>query len=351
MDALCMVNLLRADPFYEEFFSTEEERADLEVYRAALGPEQRQALTHLTAQIHNLLSAELTGIFSVTHPATLDDLLRTVGDDDAWARLHVLLAGTRYEEVAQETLDGVRGDLAVLLRHLQTRGFSARWAAHALPEIQLYIRTGLPALQAADVVGRDEHVLGRALDVQELSAYVLKYAKPHGIRLEGWQFITDVSWPMPITLKTALHELLHPPFPRAGELDRQLSSLEKDPFFQRLVAEHNPAFGYQTAEGLTEEDCVTAVDVFNAEALGLALQPGPGVTAAEYFARHDDGIHVLAFILYQELRRADFSHWTTYPQFISSLFAQGKLGGGLEREFQSYPGHYEVEALNAAKQR
>src|SRR5580698_2908683 len=51
MDALCMVNLLRADPFYEEFFSTEEERADLEVYRAALGPEQRQALTHLTAQI------------------------------------------------------------------------------------------------------------------------------------------------------------------------------------------------------------------------------------------------------------------------------------------------------------
>jgi hypothetical protein len=345
MDALCMVNLLRADPFYEEFFSSPAERADLEVYRAGLGPEQRQALSHLTAQIQGLLSAELTGIFSVTRAATLDDLLRIVHDDGAWAQLHHLLAGTRYEEVAHETLDSVRGDLDVLLRHLRTRGFTERWATGALPEIQQYIRAGTPALHAADVVWRDEHVLGRALHVPELKAYVLKYAKPHGIRLEGWQFITDVSWPMPITLKTALHELLHPPFPRVGELDRALSSLEKDPFFRRLVAEHNPAFGYRTAEGLTEEDCVTAVDVFNAEALGLALQPGESVTAAEYFAHHDDGIHVLAFIHYQELRRADFSRWTTYPQFISSLFARGKLGGNLEQEFRSYPGHYKVEAL------
>jgi hypothetical protein len=48
-------------------------------------------------------------------------------------------------------------------------------------------------------------------------------------------------------------------------------------------------------------------------------------------------MHVLAFILYQELKRADFSRWTSYEDFLLNLFAQGRLiPGQLQRTFTSY---------------
>ncbi|WNZ60852.1 hypothetical protein QEG98_33745 [Myxococcus sp. MxC21-1] len=346
-DALCLLNLLRGDAFYTQFYPVEFQR-----FSALLEPREKAALAHLTErmgkQAGKMVGPHLTLVFSVTGATTVEGLARTVSDDAAWKAMRRDFEATSYGEDSDFTeMEDVRQDLGVLFAFLQRIGFSRIWRAEYLPQVEQAIAQLGVQLAPHDVVGWDEDVLGRALHVEELNAHVLKFVKPHGIRVTGWNFLTDLTYPLSVTVKTAVHELLHPPFKREGAIDARLTALEADPYFQRLVREHDPAFGYTTAQGLTEEDCAEAVDVFVSERQGLLrARDGKPLTGAAFFRDHDDGMHVLAYVLYEELRRADFSQWTKYEDFLLKLFDTGVLvPGKLEQRFRSYTGSYPVKAL------
>ncbi|NBD12301.1 hypothetical protein [Corallococcus silvisoli] len=349
-DALCLLNLLRGEDFYTRHYPAEFQR-----FSALLGAPEQAALAHLTERMAKqggkMVGPFLSLVFSVSGATTVDGLTATVEDDAAWRRMRAAFLATTYgQEDGFAEMEDVRQDLGVLLAFLQRVGFARIWRAEYLPKVEQAI-AGLAAKVAPyDVVGWDEQVLGRELQVAALNAHVLMFARPHGIRVTGWNFLTDATYPMDVTVKTAAHELLHPPFVRAGVLDERLSALEADPYFQRLVREHDPAFGYTEARGLTEEDCAEAIDVFVSEREGLLRKrDGQPLTGAEFFADHDDGIHVLAFVLYEELKRAGSSRTGTYEDFLLALFERGVLAPGqLERRFRASPGHYPVKALGEA---
>ncbi|MFB1481686.1 hypothetical protein [Corallococcus sp. RDP092CA] len=346
-DALCLLNLLRGDAFYTRFYPDEFQR-----FSALLDARERAALAHLTERMAKqggkMVGPFLSLVFSVTGPATVEDLARTVADDAAWRRMRADFLATSYgREDGFAEMEDVREDLGVLLAFLRRVEFPRVWRAEYLPRVERAIAGLAERVAPYDVVGWDEAVLGRDLQVSALSAHVLQFAKPHGIRVTGWNFLTDATYPADVTVKTAVHELLHPPFAREGALDAKLSALEADPYFQRLVREHDPAFGYTTARGLTEEDCAEAIDVYVSEREGLLRdRSGRPLTGAEFFRDHDDGLHVLAFVLYEELKRAGPSRGGTYEAFLLGLFERGVLApGALERRFRASPGHYPVKAL------
>lgn len=346
-DALCLLNLLRGDAFYTRFYPVEFQR-----FSALLEPGEKAALAHLTErmakQAGKMVGPYLTLVFSVTGATTVEDLARTVSDDAAWKAMRRDFEATSYSEDSDYTeMEDVRQDLGVLFAFLQRIGFSRIWRAEYLPQVEQAIARLGVQMAPHDVVGWNEEILGRELHVKELNAHVLKFVKPHGIRVTGWNFLTDLTYPLSVTVKTAVHELLHPPFKREGAIDARLTALEADPYFQRLVREHDPAFGYTTAPGLTEEDCAEAIDVFVSERQGLLrAKDGQPLTGAAFFRDHDDGMHVLAYVLYEELRRADFSQGTKYEDFLLKLFDTGVLvPGKLEQRFRSYTGSYPVKAL------
>ncbi|MBJ6766000.1 hypothetical protein JGU66_35050 [Myxococcaceae bacterium JPH2] len=346
-DALCLLNLLRGDTFYTRFYPVEFQR-----FSALLEPKEKAALEHLTErmgkQAGTMVGPHLTLVFSVTGATTVDGLARTVSDDAAWKAMRRDFKATSYGEDSDfSEMEDTRQDLGVLFAFLQRVDFARIWRAEYLPQVEQAIAQLGAQVATHDVVGWDEDVLGRALHVEELNAHVLKFAKPHGIRVTGWNFLTDLTYPLSVTVKTAVHELLHPPFKREGAIDARLTALEADPYFQRLVREHDPAFGYTTAQGLTEEDCAEAIDVFVSERQGLLRgRDGKPLTGAAFFRDHDDGMHVLAYMLYEELRRADLSSGTKYEDFILKLFDTGVLvPGKLEQRFRAYAGAYSVKAL------
>ncbi len=349
-DALCLVNVLRGDAFYTRFHPAEFQR-----FSALLDARERAALAHLTERMAKrggkMVGPFLTLVFSVTGPSTVQDLARTVADDAAWRRMREDFLATSYgREDGFAEMEDVREDLGVLLAFLKRVEFPRIWRTEYLPQVEQAIAGLAERVAPHDVVGWDEAVLGRELQVPALSAHVLKFAKPHGIRVTGWNFLTDATYPADVTVKTAVHELLHPPFTREGALDAKLTALEADPYFQRLLREHDPAFGYTTARGLTEEDCAEAIDVYVSEREGLLRdRDGRPLTGAEFFRDHDDGLHVLAFVLYEELKRAGPSRGGTYEAFLLGLFERGVLEpGALERRFRASPGHYPVKALGEA---
>ncbi len=79
--------------------------------------------------------------------------------------------------------------------------------------------------------------------------------------------------------------------------------------------------------------------MYNAHHLGLL----PDV--AGYFAAHDDGIHVVAFLILQQLEHNRRRN-ETYPDFLLRLEREHQLNpGALEAQFLAEPTHYTVKAL------
>lgn len=338
-DAIAFVNLLTGDPFYVD----NGYRADYERWVVRLDRPQKIALAHLIQRIkeqeHGLIYPFLVHAFSGVEPHALADLQRIVADDAAWqsmTRTYGAYPGTEPGDV--RVLEDVRPDLRVMFAFLRDRGWEQMWNDTALPRVRAYLAANAK-IRDYDVVSDDEAVLGRSLDVPSVTAYVMVYGSPHGVRLQGWRFLTDVSYPAKVLLRTALHELLHPPFKREGELDRVLTELGDDPYFQRLVKEHNPSFGYTTAAGLIEEDCVTAVNIYNAERRGLQAD------VAGYYRKSDDGIHVFSFLLYRRLKARHERAPQRYELFVKEAAQEIQAQGGLEAAFAAAPERYDVKAL------
>ena len=142
-----------------------------------------------------------------------------------------------------------------------------------------------------------EKLTGRSFDPQ-IEDVLLQFCKPHGIKVQGQTFLQATDWSVPITVRNAAHEMLHPPGPMDGPAARAaLALLEKDALIMRVVSEHDPKWGYTTLDGLLNEDLAQALDQLIAEALGVARNP------ADRWRRADDGIHVLAGAFYGMLRQ------------------------------------------------
>jgi hypothetical protein len=95
--------------------------------------------------------------------------------------------------------------------------------------------------------------------------------------------------------------MMHPPFDIHHQQLRQLiASLQQDTFLMSRFVGHNPSFGYNTLEGLIDEDCVQALDQVISEHFGVARDP------RARWEESDDGLHVFAVALYALIRKREY---------------------------------------------
>lgn len=296
-DALCFLGPLSGKPFYSRYYE-----AELAEFRPKFPAEAQAALDRiqkLADAKSALLAPNLCTLLSAAPDASLDDVI--VGVEQAETRVLPGYKASSYwnEETWAGLLFG-RADLLVVLRGLRDAGF----ADFRRKSIGARLDTKVPALLARlaslDVIAEQERLIGRKLD-PSLEIILLWFSKPHGTRIQGQRFLSHVDYPDELTVRIAGHEILHPPFPMDGAPARAaIATLEKDPLMVRILKEHDPAFGYNTMEGILNEDTVQALDQLIAERLGVSLPP------ARRWAQADDGMHVLAAGLYGMLKAEGF---------------------------------------------
>jgi hypothetical protein len=262
-------------------------------------PEVIPALKSLKVKMKDegqkIISALLCLYFSATDDQTLADLLRTVEESSAMQA--TLKQSPYYEEEEWRLYETVRPELTTIFLFLQDIGFDHSWQATILPRITERIGSLRSELAQFNIVVEDEALLGRALPSNEITIYVLHYARPHGMKLLGSRFITDASYPLRIVVSNAGHGMLHPPFDLGNEEIRaSIASLQDDSFLMEVFAQRNPAFGYNTFAGMIEEGCVRALEQLINEKLGIASD------ARERWRSEDEGLHVFAACLYAVMR-------------------------------------------------
>lgn len=321
-DALCFLNTLTEDPFYLRYYQDEFER-----FKPKLTTQAQDALKNLKRIIKEenkgIISAFLCLYFSATKDETLDDMLETL--DNSTTMQTNLKMTPYYSDNDWQLYESVKPHLKIILQFLKEIDFGSYWKENIRPEIEekiTYIKEKLPEY---NVIKKVESHLGFALQSNTITVYMLYYAQPHGIKITGTRFLTDVAWPFEIVLRNAVHEMMHPPYDleHDDELRKNLESLKKDEFLMDMVIHHNPAFGYNTFEGFIEEDCVQALEQIINEKLGI------GKEAHKRWRECDDGMHVFAIALYNIMKEENYNEkGELFRDFLIKMIKTGKLAPG-----------------------
>jgi len=322
-DTLCLLNTLTGDDFYMDYY--------FKVYREfgpQMTPQVKGALANLKTKIKDegkgIISARLCLLFSATDDATLDQLLATIEKPD---KLRESFSKTPYwDEDDWKNFEAVRDDLKTIFTWLKKIEFEKYWSENAQPVATKKAQEMLDRVKTFDVVPLIEQHLGKKLESDTITVYMLTYSQPHGIKIVGTRFLTDVAWPYYIVVRNAVHEMMHPPYTLEGdaELKAVLDSLRADKFVMDKVEHHDPSFGYNTLEGFMDEDCVQALDQLINEKLGVAM------VAKSRWKQSDDGMHVFAVALYQLMKAENYpsSKDISFRDFLVRMNKEGQFQPG-----------------------
>ncbi|RPI17420.1 MAG: hypothetical protein EHM58_09320 [Ignavibacteriae bacterium] len=326
-DALCFLNILTADTFYLTYYKDEYNK-----FKDKITETVKLSLISLKKNLKEnngrIISAYLCLYFSAVEDSTLEQMTTRLDNLD---ELKKNFEKTPYhDEESWNLFVSAVPDLKVIFAYLKEIDFEGYWNQNILPLVQKKINETQPGLKDYDVIKENEYLLGYKLPSNEIVVYMLYYVRPHGIKITGTRFLTDVAWPFNIVIRTAAHEMMHPPYDPANdtELKEVIESLRKDDFLMDKVNNHNPSFGYNTLEGLFEEDCVQAMDQLINEKFGIAKD------AKQRWKESDDGIHVFAIALYQVMKEENYnSKNEVFRDFLVRMIKSGRLSAGKIKAF------------------
>jgi len=294
-DALCFLGPLSGRPFYADYY-----RAELAAFLPALSAEAKAAMASLAEEAdrnNELIGANLCTQLSGGPDGTLVALIAALEDADRVV-LPPLQAGPYALDASElATFHARKPRLLLVLEGMRDAGFAAFRKGYVDSRAAVRLPALRERLAGTDVIAEQERLLGRRFPDASLEVILLYFSKPHGIKIQGQRFLTHLDYPDELVIRNAAHEMLHPPFDMAGPTALlALETMNRDPLLTRVLAEHDPAFGYNTMEGILNEDTVEALEQLINERLGVARPAG------ERWRKADGGMHIFAAALYGMLQ-------------------------------------------------
>ena len=299
-DALSFLSPLSGDPFYLGYYA--DAVAEFAPKMPADAMTTLKAIKRQAQDAKILLSPFLDLRFSAARDQTIDDLLASAAQPDSRI-LPTFRASPYWDDSDKDEWPKFKAALppvASVLTAMKDAGFADFRNRIVEPK-----RSRMDALRANlatfDPIAGAEFYTGRKFD-PTIEIILLEFCKPHGIKVIGQRFLSAIDWRDEVHIRTAGHEILHPPLDKDGASWRAaLKVLERDDLLARIVATHDPKFGYNSLDGLFEEDLVSALDQLIAERFGVARNP------RERWNEVDGGMHVLSAALYGLMKQDGFA--------------------------------------------
>jgi hypothetical protein len=318
LDAIAFIGALTENSLQYEHYE-----AEVDYIRSRLDDDAKAALKRLTelSELHGMLiGPNLALIFSAAPADTLDDVIASAREPEA--RLRPALEESEYWDAREWVWvrDETMPDVLALLLGLRDAGFQSYWQDIAAPTLDMRVEATRKYLERFDIIPEHERLLGRPLN-PEIDVFLLYFSKPYGIRITGQRFASHHSYPMYIQLRTAAHELFHPPFER-GDMSvyARLEELRKDPWMHSILHDHDPAIGYNTFPELLDESATQALDQIVADRMGFDQGPGARWRTA------DGGMHMLAAAIYQMLKEERFDRTGgNFAEWFDSAIDRGRF--------------------------
>ena len=298
-DLVNMMNLLTGDPLYTKVYP--EAYAE---FGEALSDESREIISMITEALGSTMIAPLVN-FAISFIPDFEDLnlAEILLDEEA------ILKGIEQNEprmlAAAQQMAPLFQVMVPVLAELENMGFREYWLEEKRPTIlekQAEIR------QFVEETKLDKEIaalLGAGRAPEEMTIYLCAFAAPHGTKVFGPRYISDLRFPLIPALLTAAQELFRPPYDFIT-LQETLDRLAADPFLKLAFEKKDPRYGYPDIYSYLSESVTQAMTLYIAHKCGL--EPDP----YGYFLKHEHGLHVFSVIL--------LDYMTTHPKEIVQPF-------------------------------
>lgn len=223
--------------------------------------------------------------------------------------------------------ESIFGLLLPVVRELEAKGFREYWLTNRLPLLERSRRELNRFVHRFELQDEIEYMLGSRQAIDSIALYLCTFAAPHGIKLCGPRYISDVAFPKEATLHTAIHEMFHPPYD-ARNLENELTELGMDPLLKHAFETKDPKYGYPTMTGFIEENVVEAM------ALSICQRIGLGEDPLDYLLSHDEGSHVLSVVLLEYFKRYPKPRSQIFEEYFGDLLKHMPIGK-LDVEYES----------------
>jgi hypothetical protein len=324
-DMLCFMNILTGDTFYTRYYTEE-----YDMFKDKLTPEAKDALMNIKRVIKDenggIVSAWLCLYYSASDAETPGEMLEVLDDLD---KLKESFSKTVYhDEESWQRFASLRGYLRTAIQFLVDIKFPQYWEEKYKPMLLEKADSTRDKLDDFNVVKDVERHLGFPLEDNSITLYVLYYSKPHGVKITGTRFLSFGDYPFKIALRTAVHEMMHPPFDKNDkEFMDKLEIFKQDEFVMDKVLNHDPAFGYNSFMGVIEEDCVQALDQ------AINTRYNAHVEPRFRWKDSDGGMHAFAAALYSLMEKEGFDGTKEkFRGFLIRMIDEGKLIPGKVKE-------------------
>ncbi len=217
--------------------------------------------------------------------------------------------------------------LIPIIKDLEALRFHDYWKKERLPIIKKIQRQFRTIANQCELDSEIELMLGKGNSPEDITVYLCSFSAPHGIKICGPRYITDIKFPMEVSLGIAVHELFHPPY-NAKNLIIELQSLENDPLLQHAFKTKDPRFGYPTMPGFIEENVVEAMALSVCHKVGLEKDP------IGYLKKHDEGSHMLSVVLFDYFGRFPKPRNQSFETYFVNLLKKMPVGS-LDREYHA----------------
>ena len=304
-DAFCLINTLMGEQFYINYYPRV-----FKHYDSLLTPVARNSLNELRQYKNKrgiILSAFLCNIFYQLPDSSLAEVLQKINDK---SRMKKLLTSDNYAAVSD-----IQKELSTVLEFLLENGFEKNYNREVIPAINTRITVLLPLVNKYNIVYNIEKTVGLPLSTDSIRFYLMRYSSPHGISINNTTFLSEYTYDVSITLKVAIHEMMHPYFNSfPSDVKKAIKGLKKDSLIYNAFLNHDKSFGYNDFEGYIAESCVRALEQVISSQLGL------GTGENNHWKTEDKGMHVFGAILIQKMKSGGF------PEHFDGNFMQLLLG-------------------------
>lgn len=320
-DLLCFMNVLTGDTFYTRYYEKEYNE-----FKDKITPEAKDALMNLKRVIKDenggIVSAWLCLYYSASEAETAPQMLEVL---DNLPRLKESFSKSVYhDEESWQRFESVKDYLKTAIKFLIDIKFPEYWQEKYQPWLLEKAEGTRDQLDDFNVVKDVEQHLGVPLEDNSITLYVLYFSKPHGIKITGTRFLSYGDYPFKIALRTAVHEMMHPPFDKNDSaFINKIEAFKQDEFFMDKLKNHDPAFGYNSFIGLIDEDCVQAMDQV------INTKYNAHVESRYRWRESDGGMHVFAVALYSLMEKESFNNRNEkFTEFLMRMIDEGKLVPG-----------------------
>ena len=305
LDMVCFLNVATGDKFY-----TKVHKKEYKMFYPLLSDDIKEKISKMVAKRETTrLGPSVALLISSLEDYKSRDLVEMLQSHDE-IRKKIALS-PYYDDDLEKKLpmhfETFTDAVIPFVKELNDIGFVAYWDKVKKPLLDKRCSKLNNSLKKFNILDEINKLM--PFNDADIRMWICAFARPHGIKLCGYDMIADYRYYDKTILSIITHEMFHPPY-KLETVTEAVEKLGNIPWVIKAYNEQRPGYEYKPMSGFIEENIVEALGIF------VLKKMYKYYNAHRYFKKHDYGSHVISPYFYDYLHNTPKNQEQSFEEYF-----------------------------------